>query len=150
MKSSKMGWVLLLVGLGACGKSDDKKTSTVEEAPNVCKALAVMGTFPVNGQANVETYGVACFEGYLIKLDQKWYQAPLKCGEAQAAVAQGDEMAKKFYQPLAGKTCPTADTLAVCDMGTAKTLVYKESEDFFKKDAFESYCTENHGTTQFL
>lgn len=151
MKSSKHVAIFLLAGaLAGCGKSDDKKTTAVEEAPNVCKALAVMGTFPVNGQPNEQTYGVACFEGYLMKLNQKSYPASQKCGEAKLAISQGDEAAKKYYEPLDSKTCPTADTIAVCDMGTAKTFVYKGSEDFFKQAAFDAYCKENKGTTKFL
>jgi hypothetical protein len=142
----KTAILLSLLAL-SCGKSKDNDNKTVvETAPNVCKSLAVMGTFPVNAQPNVQTYGIACFEGYQIQEDgRKWYAASLKCSEAKKLVELGDEMSKKNYEPLETASCPLEDVIATCDMGTAKTLVYKGSEEFFKKDAFNAYCTENKG-----
>lgn len=149
MKFNNYAASLLIFAVFGCGKKDKDSSTQVEQAPNVCKALAVMGTFPVNGQPNVETYGIACFEGYQVNLEKKFYPASLKCGEAKLAVAQGDDMAKKHYEPIESKSCPTDNVIATCDMGTAKTLVYKGSEEFFKNEAFEAYCSENKGTALY-
>jgi hypothetical protein len=141
---------LLAVIASGCGKSDKKDSTTPAEiVPNVCKSLSVVGTFPVNGQPNQDTYAVACFEGYLMQFDKKRYLADSKCGDAKLLVASGDEQAKKYYEPLESKSCPLANAIVVCDMTTAKTVVYKGSEEFFKKDAFEAYCKENSGTTLY-
>jgi hypothetical protein len=151
LKSNRFKF-LLLAGIAStsCGKSSDKKDTTpVEVVPNVCKSLAIMGTFPINGQPNQDTYGIACFEGYLMQFEKKRYLADSKCGDARLQVASGDEKAKKYYEPLESKSCPVADTIAVCDMKTAKAFVYKGSEEFFEKDAFNAYCKENSGTVSY-
>lgn len=141
--------LMALVAVGCGGKSDKEDLPPAESPPNVCKSLALVGTFPVGGSPNVTTYAVACFEGYQIRDNARWYLAPSKCGDAKLAAAQGDEQAKKFYEPIEGAVCPMTDVIATCDMGTAKALVYKGSEEFFKKDAFGAYCEENKGIARF-
>lgn len=147
----KTATLLFALAAISCGKSkDNDKTVAPEEIPDVCKSMSLVGTFPVGGGENVTTYAFSCFEGYQMRDGKKWYLAPSKCGDAKLGVAAGDETAKKYYQPLDSKSCPLDDVIATCDMGTAKTVVYKSDADaMFEKDAFEAYCTENKGIALF-
>ena len=85
-----------------------------------------------------------------MRFEDKSYPSTLKCGEAKSAASSGDEMALKHYEPIDSKVCPSLDAITVCEMPTAKTFVYKGSEEFFKQDAFDAYCKENGGQTVFI